>query len=130
VPQVPVPPDVDEFLTRPNAAVIATLRSDGSPHSAATWYDWEDGRVLLNMDASRVRLGHMRRDPRVSLTVLDTNWYRHVSLQGRVVAIEPDAGLKDIDRLSNHYRGEDYKARDSARFSARIEVDTWHAWNV
>ena len=44
----------------------------------------------------------------MSLTVLDDNWYRHVSLQGRVVAIEPDEGLKDIDRLSNHYRGEPY----------------------
>ena len=66
MPRVPVPPEVDEFLAQPRAAVIATLRPDGSPHTAATWYDWDDGRVLLNMDESRVRLGYMRRDPRAS----------------------------------------------------------------
>lgn len=56
MPRTPVPPDVDEFLSRPNPATIATLRPDGSPHSAATWYDWDGGRVLVNMDATRLRL--------------------------------------------------------------------------
>ena len=96
----------------------------------ATWYLWDDGRVLINLDHSRARLEHLRHDPRVSLTVLDNNWYRHVSLQGRVATIEADEGLKDIDRLSNHYRDEPYQNRDSARFSAWIEIDSWHAWNV
>ncbi len=71
MPEPPVPPEVDAFLRKPNPAVIATLRPDGSPHTVATWYDWEDGRVLVNMDESRLRLRFMRRDPRVSLTVLD-----------------------------------------------------------
>ena len=65
----------------------------------------------------------------MSLTVLDgDDWYRHVSLRGRVVSIEPDEGLRDIDRLSQLYRGAPYASRDSPRESAWIEVDTWHAW--
>ncbi len=84
MPEVPVPPDVDRFLRQPNPAVIATLRPDGSPHSVATWYDWEDGRVLVNMDESRLRLRFMRRDPRVALTALGKNsWYTHVSQPAR-----------------------------------------------
>ena len=47
---------------------VATLRPDGSPHTVVTWYDWADGRVLLNMAASRLRLRFMRRDPRAALT--------------------------------------------------------------
>ena len=43
MPRMPVPPEVSEFLARPNPAIVATLRPDGSPHTAATWYDWEDG---------------------------------------------------------------------------------------
>src|SRR5262249_55845755 len=66
MPRLPLPAELSEFLALPNPAVIATLRADGSPHTAPTWYDWEDGRVLLNMDASRVRLGHLRRDPRAA----------------------------------------------------------------
>src|SRR5947199_6840327 len=107
MPPVPVPPDVDEFLSRPNPAVVATLRPDGSPHSVPTWYDWEAGRVLLNMDESRLRLGFMRRDPRVALTVLDEDgWYRHVSLIGSVGSIEDDPDLVDIDRLAVRYAGQ------------------------
>ena len=127
----PFSDDARNFLRKANPCVVATLRSDGAPVSVATWYLLEDDdRILLNMDDTRVRLGHLRRDPRVSLTVLDNNWYRHVSLQGRVVTIEPDEGLNDIDRLSNHYRDEPYQNRASARFSAWIEIHTWHAWNV
>src|SRR2546425_643708 len=89
---------------RPGAAapaVIASLRRDGSPHTVATWYDWEDGRVLLNMDESRLRLRFMRRDRRVALTVLDEEgWHRHVSLLGRIVSLEEDLELRDIDRLA------------------------------
>ncbi len=37
MPPVPVPADVDEFLRRPNPAVVGTLRPDGSPHTVVTW---------------------------------------------------------------------------------------------
>jgi PPOX class probable F420-dependent enzyme len=111
--------------------VIATLRADGSPHSVPTWYDWEDGRVLVNMDESRLRLRHLRRDPRVSLSVLgdgDDGWYRHVSLLGRAISITDDHGLADIDRLALRYTGRPFRTRDAKRVSAWIEPERWHAW--
>ncbi len=129
MPELPVPPEVDEFLRQPNPAVIATLRRDGSPHTVATWYDWEDGRVLVNMDESRLRLRFMRRDPRVALTTLGKDgWYQHISLIGRVVSIEPDPDLADIDRLSMRYLGHAYNDRERKSVSAWIEVDRWHGW--
>jgi PPOX class probable F420-dependent enzyme len=130
MPRVPVPKDVDEFLSRPNGAVIATLRPDGSPHTAATWYDWEDGRVLLNMDASRVRLGYMRRDRRVSLTAIDLEqWYRQVTLMGRIVSIEDDPELADIDRLARRYTGREYRDRNRRSVSAWLEPERWYGWS-
>src|SRR2546423_9309697 len=113
MPRAPVPPEVDEFLRLPNPAVIATLRPDGSPHTVPTWYDWDDGRVLLNMDEDRLRLRFIRRDPRVALTVLggEEGWYRHVSLLGRVVEIVDDAELRDIDRLALRYTGAPFRTR-------------------
>jgi PPOX class probable F420-dependent enzyme len=130
VPPVPVPPEVDEFLSRPNPAIVATVRPDGSPHTAATWYDWDGGRVLLNMEDSRVRLGYLRRDPRAALTVLDAdNWYRHVSLIGRVVSIEDDIALTEIDRLARRYTGKTYRRRDRKRVSAWLEPERWHGWS-
>jgi PPOX class probable F420-dependent enzyme len=123
------PPKVDELLRRPNPAVVATLRPDGSPHTVATWYLWDGERVLLNMDESRARLRFMRRDPRVSLTVLDAeSWYRHLSVRGRVAELVDDDDLADIDRLSRHYGGEPFHDRESRRVSVWVEVESWHLW--
>ena len=126
----PLPDDVVAMLRHPNPAVIATLRSDGEPVTTATWYLWgDDGRVLINMDEGRVRLKHLRRDPRVSLTVLPENdWYTHVTLLGRVAEIGEDQDLSGIDRLSRQYTGTPYPVRDRGRVNAWIEVQRWHGW--
>jgi PPOX class probable F420-dependent enzyme len=127
VPRAPLPENLVEFLKQPHAAVIATVRSDGAPYSAATWYDWEGGKVLVNMDFERLRLSHIRRDPRVAITVLDImDWYRAVTVLGRVVELHDDEGLADIDRLSMRYRGEPYWNRDRKRVTALIEPELWH----
>ena len=87
--------------------------------------------MLVNMDDTRARLDHLRKDPRVSLTVLDGgDWYRHVSLP------RP----RRLDRARRGPQGHrpalpplprpGLPGRDSPRFSAWIEVDTWHAWNA
>ena len=86
--------------------------------------------MLVNMDLPRARLDFLRKDPRVSLTVLDGgDWHRHVRSRGRVVSIEPDEESRTSTGSCRHYRDQDYPARDRPRFSAWIEVDTWHAWN-
>jgi PPOX class probable F420-dependent enzyme len=131
VPATPLPKDVLELLARANPAVMATLAADGRPVTVATWYLLEpDGTILLGLDAGRARLEHLRRDPRVSLTALaDDDWYTHVSVQGHVVSIEDDEGLRDIDRLSEHYTGQPYLNRERPRVSVRVEIDRWHGWS-
>ncbi len=127
--QRPIPAELSQFLSQPNPSVIATLRADGMPHTAPTWYIWDGGRALVNMEDSRKRLEHLRRDPRVSLTVLGKDeWYRHVTLQGRVASLDPDPDFQAIDRLARHYTGEAYPQRDRGRVSAWIEVESWHSW--
>ena len=125
----PLPPEADALLSRPSPCVMATLRSDGTPVSTATWYVWKDGRVLINLDEGRVRLKHLRRDPRVTLTVLaGDDWYTHVTLIGRVTEMYDDKDLTDIDLLARHYLGKPYPNRVRPRVSAWIEVDRWHGW--
>jgi PPOX class probable F420-dependent enzyme len=120
---------IKTFLAAPNPSVIGTLHPDGHPVTVATWYLLDGERILVNMDAKRKRLAWLRNDPRVSLSVLaQDSWYTHVSLQGRVVGWRDDEDLSDIDRLSQHYRGEPYRVRDRARVSAWIEVERVHGW--
>jgi PPOX class probable F420-dependent enzyme len=131
MPKPPLPAELDEFLSQPNPSVIATIDTDGNPHSTATWYLWENGRVLVNMDEGRKRLQYIRNDPRVSITVLGSgdDWYHHVTLRGRVVELDEE-GLDDIDRISRHYTGQPYSQRDRGRVSAWIEVESWHSWAI
>lgn len=129
MPRAPVPPEIDAFLAGPNPAVVATVSPSGAPHTAATWYDWEDGRVLLNMDESRLRLRYMRDNPAVALTVLAADgWYRQVTLLGRVVSIEEDPELRDIDRLAVRYTGKPFGSRDAHRVSAWMQPERWSGW--
>jgi PPOX class probable F420-dependent enzyme len=130
MPKLPLPAEVDAFLREPNPAVIATLRRDGSPHTAATWYDWDGRRMLVNMDRSRLRLENMRHDPRVSLTALRADEsYRQVTVFGRVVEIVDDPELADIDRLSMRYTGRPHGGRSRDSVSAWIELERWYGWH-
>ena len=131
MPLPPLPQDVLDLLARPNPAVMATIASDGRPVTVATWYLLEpDGTILLGLDSGRARLEHLRRDPRVSLTALaEGDWYTHVSVQGRVGEIVDDEGLRDIDRLSQHYTGEPYGRRDRPRVSTHLTIERWHGWS-
>ncbi|GAA2252614.1 PPOX class F420-dependent enzyme [Streptomyces ruber] len=127
----PLPEAAVALLQKPNPAVVATVRSDGHPVSTATWYLWEDGRVLINMDEGRKRLDHLRADPRITLTVLaEDDWYTHVTLIGRVAEMREDEDLSGIDRLSEHYTGKPYPQRDRGRVNAWIEIERWHGWGA
>lgn len=123
--------DAKTMLSKPNPAVIATVRSDGHPVSAATWYLLRDDGLLVNMDVARKRLQHLRNDPRVSLTVLDSDdWYTLVTVIGHVTEIYDDDGLTDIDALSRHYQGTQYPDRERPRVSALIAIDRVHGWGA
>ena len=129
MPMPPIPDELQQVLAKPNPSVIGSVTPDGAANTVATWYVWDDGRVLVNMDEGRKRLDYLRENPRVSITVLDgDSWYRHITLHG-TIALEPDEGLKDIDRISEHYLGNAYGQRDRGRVSGWIDIDSWHAWN-
>lgn len=124
-----IPTRVDEFLKQPHPAVVACVRPDGFPMTVATWYEWRDGMILVNMHESRSRLGWMRDNPKVSVTVLDKDWYRHVSLWGSIVKIADDVDLADIDSLSRRYLGHPFTKRTAKRVSAWIKPLGWHGWD-
>lgn len=127
----PIPPHVEALLQQPNPAVLACIRPDGTPHQSAVWYGWRDGRILLTFDHERVRLRFIRKNPAVSVTVLDgTDWFRHVSLSGRVVEIFDDEGLANVDEMSHAYMNRPYPDRTRPRVCAWVEIDRWFAWNA
>ena len=128
MPRAPLPPELGRFLEQPRPAVVAVNRADGAPVTAPTWYDLEDGRILLSMIPAGRRIRHLRRDPRVALTVLGDDWYTHLSLLGRVVEFRDDPGLVDKDRLSQRYWGKPFPFRKVGGVTALVEIERWHVF--
>ena len=119
-----------EFLRQPQHAVIGWVGKDGRPFTVATWYDWDDGEILVNMDAGRRRLAWLKVGAPVCLTVLDAgNWYRHLSLYGEIARITEDLGLADIDRLALRYTGQPFSNRAKPRVSGSMSIRSWHGWD-
>lgn len=109
---------------------MATVQRDGTPHTAATWYDWDGGSVLLTLDATRRRLRYLRENPAVSLTVFDgQDFLRHVTVSGRAVEFADDPELAVADRLAQRYFGQPYPDRGRPRVSVWVAIDRWHSWD-
>ena len=128
MPPAPLPPELRHFLGTPRPAVVATLRTDGSPVTAACWFEWSDGRILLAMEASGRRVQNLSRDPRVALTALGDDWYHHVSILGRAIEIRADEEFEVIDRMSMRYLGTAYEFRDEPIAVAVVDVERWHTY--
>ena len=71
----------------------------------------------------------MRRDPRVSVTVMDgPDWYRQLTLFGRVDEIRDDAEFADINRLVAPLHAAHVRQPSRARVSALIAPERWYGW--
>jgi hypothetical protein len=51
-----------------------------------------------------------------------------VTLFGRVISIEPDDDLTDIDRLALRYTSKPFGTRGRGRVTAWMRPDLWSSW--
>lgn len=90
-----------------NYAVLGTVNPDGSPQTSAMWVGRDGSDLLFSTVAGRVKHRNMLRDPRVSVTVLDSaDPENYVELRGRV-SMTPDVGRRVDTQLSWKYDGKD-----------------------
>lgn len=90
-----------------NYAVLATVNPDGSPQTSVMWVGRDGHDLLFSTVEGRVKHRNMRRDPRVSVTVIDSSDpENYVELRGRV-SMTPDVGRLFDTQLSWKYDGKD-----------------------
>jgi len=113
-------------------ATVATLEPDGSPHTSVVWITRDGDTLVFSTVLGRRKTDNMRRDPRVSVLVLDPgNPYRYLEVRGRV-SLSEHGGRELIDSLAAKYRGlERYPWDDgtsNVRVVCRVEADkvVWH----
>ena len=107
-------PDVT-ILRKRSFAHLTTLGADGSPQTTPNWVDVDDeGRVLINTAEGRAKPRNVRRDARVSLSVVDADDpYRSLMIRGRVEELTNEGAEDHIDALQRKYHGtEPYPNHD------------------
>jgi PPOX class probable F420-dependent enzyme len=76
--------ELEEFLLRPNVAVVATMDPDGQPHAVPTWYEWSDGEIVFHTGLRTRKYRNLRQNPRVTLCIDEkTPPYRAVVVYGK-----------------------------------------------
>ncbi len=104
------PPQFHDLLDA-HFATLATLGKDGGPQLTEVWFLFEDGKVKISLNDSRLKTKNLRARPKCSLFILDlANPFRYVDVRGTAV-FEDDADYAFADRVGAKY-GADLREHD------------------
>ena len=122
-----IPEKYLDLLKKKAFANLGTIMSDGSPQVTPVWVDYDGKYVRFNSAVGRVKDRNVRRDPRVSLSILDPeNPYRYLAIRGRVVEITQNGADDHINSLTQKYTGQpvySYRQPGEVRVTYKIEAD-------
>ena len=113
--------DIEEYLSRPLLADLATVRPDGSPHVAPVWFQYSDGQVRIVAQTSSVKIRNIQHEPRVSLSVATHERpYKYVLVSGTAKLSEE--GIPELTRaLAIRYQGKEEGDRYADRVLAEMD---------
>ena len=117
------------ILHKRSFAHLTTLGADGSPQTTPNWVDVDDeGRVLINTAEGRAKPRNARRDPRVSLSVVDADDpYRSLMIRGRVEEVTNEGAEDHIDSMQRKYHGtEPYPNHDASHPRVLLKIRPEH----
>ena len=110
MPDTAVIPDKyrDLFTGKKAFASLGTLMPNGEPQVTPVWFDYDGKNLLFNSARGRQKDLNVRRDPRVSLTIIDPeNPYRYVEVRGRVTDITQEGADAHINKMAKKYLDKD-----------------------
>jgi PPOX class probable F420-dependent enzyme len=104
----PIPEKYTDLFQKRAFANLGTLMPDGRPQVTPVWIDYDGQYVIFNSAKGRQKDRNVRRDPRVSLAIVDPeNPYRYLEIRGRVAEITEQGANEHIDKLAKKYLGVD-----------------------
>jgi len=124
----PIPEKYADLFQKRAFGSLGTLMADGSPQVTPVWIDLEGGRLVVNSAKGRAKDRNMRRDPRVSIAVMDPdNPYRYLEVRGRVVEVTEQGADQHIDKMAKKYMDKDtYPYRQKGEVRVRYIIEPEH----
>lgn len=103
-----IPEKYRDLFSKKAFASLGTLMPNGAPQVTPVWVDLEGDHVVVNSAKGRQKDRNLRRDPRVSLAIIDPdNPYRYLEIRGRVSEITEQGAAAHIDKMAKKYLGVD-----------------------
>jgi PPOX class probable F420-dependent enzyme len=126
--------DLDGLLDEPLVAVLATLRRDGSVLLSPVWHRWRDGGFDLWLPGDDVKVRHLRRDPRATVVVAESDPpLRGVEVRGTARIVEAskfEIAFAVGRRYVDEERARAYVGTDPDEFTVvRLEPGDLRAWD-
>ena len=111
------------FLDK-NWGVLVTMRENGTPQATPVWIDTDGEHVIFNTVIGRAKEQHLRRDPRVVITVLPAADPQsgYVTVEGRAEFVDEGAD-EHINKMAKKYLGlDEYPYRKPGEQRVIVEV--------
>ena len=106
-------PESHHDLLDADLATLATIAGNGIPQQTVVWFLYEDGKLKLSLNTSRLKTKHLIKRPRCSLLVLDPAVaQRYLEVRG-TATLEPDDDYTFARRVGAKYGGADLSEHDS-----------------
>lgn len=108
--------DAIDFVRTHDRTVLSTRRKDGGPQLSPVNAGVVDGRVCISSQRPRAKVRNVRRDPAVSLLVLNEQFYGSwVQIDGTAEIVDQPEALELLVDVYRAIRGEhpdwdDYRA--------------------
>ena len=98
-----------ELLASDAVATVVTLGADGTPHVSVAWIGLENGEIVFGTLDDQPKLRHLRRDPRIFLSIQSDQvnaWGLREYLVVRGTARVTEGGAPELlQRLAHIYLG-------------------------
>lgn len=113
-----------ELFKGKNFAFVGSVMSDGSPQVTPVWVDFDGQYILVNTAEGRTKHRNLTRDPRVAVSVIDSqNPYNMVTVKGKVVEQTTSGADEHIDKLTKKYLGiEKYPYRNPEEIRIILKI--------
>ena len=132
MPDATIPEKYRDLFNKRAFASLATRMPNGDVQVTPVWVDVDDGNLLFNSARGRLKDKNVRRDPRVTLTLMDPdNPYRYLEVRGRVVDVTEQGADQHINKLAKKYLGVDkypYSQPGEVRVLYRVKPEHVHAY--
>ena len=105
-------PDSHRDLLDAQFATLATIGKGGGPQLTEIWFLFEDGKVKISLNDSRLKTKNLRRRPQCSLLILDPAVaLRYLEVRG-TAALQPDDDYAFARKVGAKYGGADLSEHD------------------